>query len=80
MSRRPYCNALVPTRAIDRRLARVHVGMPAADVERMVRDAIAVSPDRDRFTAEITRQTVRYALWRHERNRAEYVRVMSGRL
>jgi len=54
--------------------------MPAADVERMVRDAIAVSPDRDRFTAEITRQTVRYALWRHERNRAEYVRVMSGRL
>lgn len=79
--RKPYVNPLVPTRVIDRKLGRVNVGTPDAEVEQIIREAIdsAVNgPEGGKWTAAIQRQTVRYAIWRHHRNLAEYAWVMGS--
>lgn len=71
----------VPTRAIDRKLGRVHVGTPDAEVEAMVQEAIdqaCQGKQAEQWTKKIQKQTIRYALWRHHQNLAEYVRVMGG--
>lgn len=79
--RKPTVDPLVPTYAIDRKLGRVHVGTPDSEVEAMIREAIErmmQGPQADQWTPKIQRQTVKYALWRHHRNLAEYVWVMGG--
>lgn len=75
MARKPYVNPLVPTRALDWKLGRVHVATPDADVVSMVEAAMADQTD-PRWTPAIRRQTVRYALWRHHQNFTEYAWVM----
>lgn len=79
VERKPRVDPLVPTFAIDRRLGRVHVGTPDNEVEAMISEAIACQlngKDADKWTPKIQRQTVKYALWRHHRNLAEYRWVM----
>jgi hypothetical protein len=72
-------NPLVPTHALDYHLARIYVGAADADVVAHVEEAIASEPD-PRWTPAIRRQTIRYALWRHHRNYAEYIGIVSGRV
>jgi hypothetical protein len=43
----------------------------------LIQEAIADQSD-SRWTPTIIGQTVRYALWRHHRNFAEYANVMRG--
>jgi hypothetical protein len=74
---------MVPTRAVDRMLGRIHVGTPDAEVEatmlRQIEVAIGFGAEADAWTPKIQRQTVRYAVWQHHRNQAMYARVMGGR-
>lgn len=76
--RKPRVDPLVPTYAIDRWLARTHIATPEEDILYAVRNAPAMRSDQ-RWTAALLRQAERYALWRHARNRAEYVAVMGAR-
>jgi hypothetical protein len=79
MERKPYVNPKVPTYAIDRKLGWVHVGTPDNEVESLINEAIdrmMQGPQASEWTPAIRKQTVRYALWRHHRNLAEYIRVM----
>jgi hypothetical protein len=79
MERKPRVSPLVPTMAIDHHLGRVHVGTSdaevKADIEQMVARAAANDP---RWTPALRRQAVKYALWSHHRNQAEYEWLMSG--
>jgi hypothetical protein len=70
---------LVPTRAIRRRMGSVHITAPDSYVEKLVRTEIAQQTD-PRWTAKLADQTVRYALWIHHENGAEYSFVMGGSL
>jgi hypothetical protein len=72
-------DALVPTRAIDYHLSRVHVGTP---IETVLADTRA-EIDRARAGAEARlwtpariAETLAYTRWRHEENRAEYAYIM----
>jgi hypothetical protein len=80
-ARRPQVSALVPTFAIDRKLGSVHVGTSFADVETMIREQVKVARETfgkaNQWTRTIEEQTVRYALYRHAWNRAEYQQVMA---
>ena len=78
--RKPRLSPKVPTRAIDRKLDRTHVGTSDEAIVAMIEEAIASSPDLGLFTKAIRRQTIAYALWRHRQNRALYVAVATGRL
>jgi hypothetical protein len=73
--RKPRVSPLVPTRAIDRWLARTHVATPDDEILYAVRNAPGLQSD-SRWTPALLRQTERYALWRHHRNLAEYAWVM----
>jgi len=73
-ARKPRVDPLVPTYQLDRRLGRVHVRTPDAEVVAMIEEAMATRTD-PRWTPAIKRQTVRYALWRHHRNLAEALAV-----
>ena len=70
----------VPTYAIRRHLGNVHVGASFADVERETREQIQQQIDAgaDGWTEAIIRDTVRFTLWQHAENRAEYAYVMGG--
>jgi hypothetical protein len=76
--RKPRVDPLVPTREVDWYLGRVHVATPAADVAATIEAQLATRTD-PRWTPALLRQTVRYALWRHVRNLAQYAEVMRGR-
>ncbi|TMQ09881.1 MAG: hypothetical protein E6J90_37075 [Deltaproteobacteria bacterium] len=69
---------LVPTRAIDRQLARTHVGTPDQDIVDMIESAPGWSDPARAWTPALRRQTLRYALWRHHKNLAEYAWVMGS--
>jgi Arc/MetJ family transcription regulator len=71
---------VVPTRSITRTLGRTHVGTPSSAVETMVRDQIASRIDigATGWEPRIVEQTVRFALWRHAENLAEYTFVTGG--
>jgi hypothetical protein len=71
---------VVPTRSIISRLGRTHVGTPTAEIETMIRDQIARAQTANPagWTPAIVAQTVRFALWRHAENLAEYQFVMGG--
>lgn len=70
-----------PTRSIRHRLASTYVGTSDADVEAMIREAVAAQAARGNvFTAKQEADAVRFGLWQHAENRAEYRAVMSGRL
>lgn len=75
--RKPRVDKLVPTIVIDRKLGRVHVGTSDSEVTAMIEEALAAVTD-PRWTPALRRQTLRYALWRHHRNLAEYAWVMGG--
>ena len=75
--RKPRVDPLVPTYAIDRRLGQTHVGTPDTEIVAMIESQLATRTD-PRWTPTLRRQTVRYALWRHHRNLAEYRHVMGG--
>jgi len=69
-----------PTHALDHRLGRTHVGRPEHEVEAMVRDAVAKQREggNEGWTPKMEKEAVKYALWRHRENRAEYGHVMGG--
>ena len=77
MSRKPRVSPLVPTRAIDRYLAGVHVATPDERIVAEIKSAPGLSTDA-RWTPALLRQTIRYALWRHEQNYLEFARVVAG--
>jgi hypothetical protein len=77
---KPRVSPLVPTRALDRWLGATHVGTPDTEIAATLEAQLAKNAARDtRWTPAIRRQTIRYALWRHHRNLAEYADVMRGR-
>jgi hypothetical protein len=59
----------------------VHVGTSFADVETMIREQVALARERfgqgAQWSRTIEEQTVKYALYRHAWNRAEYQQVMA---
>lgn len=67
-----------PTRQITHVLGRTHVGTSVESVETTIRDAVARRREigQTEWTAELEEEAVRFALWRHEENRAEYGFVM----
>lgn len=72
-----------PTLAIDQRLRTVHVSTPDTEVAGMVREAVQVQRGTSirnfqAWTDKREREAVRYAVWRHRENRAEYGWVMGG--
>lgn len=69
-----------PTRALRSRLGRTHVGTSVAVVESMVRDAVAGqrAAGNAGWTKVLENEAVRFALWQHAENRAEYEFVMGG--
>lgn len=71
---------VVPTRSVTLRLNRTHVATPAAEIEALVRDQISSRIDigATGWDKRIVAQTVRFALWRHAENLAEYRYVMGG--
>lgn len=73
-------SAACPTVAIAQKLGRVHVGTPAAEVEDMVREAVAAqrAAGNAAWTESFEREAIRYALWRHAENGAEYAWVMGS--
>ncbi len=72
-----YC----PTRAITWKMGQTHVGTPARDVEQLVRDALESKyAKRDpRWTPAREAEAVRFALWQHAENGAEYQHAMGAR-
>ena len=66
---------LCPTIAIRRKLGDVHVGTRPDEVEALIREAARTSKDK-RVTPELTDESIRFALWQHAENRAEYAYVM----
>lgn len=81
--KKPYVNPLVPTVAVDRILSRVHVGTSDEEVRKLIDDRIVIAarhePRWAMHPGGLANQTVRYALWRHHQNLAEYRSVMGGR-
>ncbi len=75
--RKPRVDPLVPTYSIDWLLAREHCATPDEVIVEQITERIAIQAD-ERWTPAIKRQTLRYALWRHHRNYAEYAAVMRG--
>lgn len=69
-----------PTNAIRRMLGKTHVSTRPGLVEDMVRDAAAGqrAGGNDGWTVEAEEEAVRYALWQHDENRAEYGWVMGS--
>jgi hypothetical protein len=72
-----------PTRAIRHHLGRVSVGTSPADVAAEVRAEITLRvarhpEDAAAWSPTMRRAAVRYALWQHAENRAEYAAVMGG--
>lgn len=77
---KPYCNPKVPTYDLDIMLGRTHVSTSPQEVEKAIREQIAIAltfGEGAEWTPAIQDQTVRYALWRHRRNFADYEAVMS---
>lgn len=73
-----YC----PTRSITHKLARTHVRTTASEVEEIIRKAVARQRKRpkghEEWTTAAENEAVRFALWRHAENAAEYNFVMGG--
>ena len=72
-----------PTRAIRHHLGNVHVGTSDHDVEMELRAEIELAqmgPQGAEWTPEMVRAAIRYALWQHGENRAEYSMVMGASL
>ena len=67
----------VPLFAIDHKLGNVHVGTPDADVVKLLERGVQDSQD-PRWTRSLIDEAIRYALWAHAENRAEYGYVMGG--
>lgn len=74
-----------PTRAIRHHLGNVHVGVPTSEVVDEVKAEIArvivKHPDEaDQWTEKLISDTLRFAAWQHEEDRAEYAVVMGASL
>jgi hypothetical protein len=73
-------SAACPTYALKNRLSRTHVGTSFEEVEAMVREAAAAQREAGNvgWTVKMEAEAVRFALWRHAENRAEYGWVMGS--
>jgi hypothetical protein len=72
---------VVPTHALTGWLGRTHVGTPAEEVETVVRAQVEANrrkSDDQGWTDQLAEETVRFALWQHAENLAEYCWVMGG--
>lgn len=69
-----------PTRAIRQRLGNTHVGTPAATIEGLIRCQVSAQRGLGKpgWTPEREQEAVRFALWEHEENAAQYRHVMAG--
>jgi hypothetical protein len=70
----------VPRDAIKRLLGRTHVSTPDHDIETDIVMRIEKGKDAAKYTESLRRQTVRYALEVHHRNRQLFTQVMQGNL
>lgn len=72
--------ASCPTRALRWKLNRMHVSTSDADVEAMVREAVAEqrAAGNAGWTAAAEKSALRFALWQHAENRAAYGYVTGG--
>lgn len=68
-----------PTFAIRHKLGNVHVGTSDAAVEELIREAPGIQRD-PAWTPQLVDEAVRFALWQHAENGAEYHAVMGGRI
>ncbi len=74
-------SALCPTYALTSRLGRTHVGTPDEEIVAMVEEQVAKvrgTKRDDGWTPALEREAIRFALWRHHENLAEYAWVMGG--
>lgn len=67
----------VPRNAIRHHMGRVHVGTPDETIVAEI--TAACERSKDTFTPALVRQSVRFALECHKRNRDLFRRVTSGR-
>jgi hypothetical protein len=69
-----------PTRAIRYKLGQTHVGTSPDEIERMIREEISQQRSKGAkgWTPAMETATVRFALWQHAENLAEYGSVMGG--
>lgn len=67
-----------PTREIQWRIGREHVGASADEVEVIIREAVAARRAKGdaAWTDAMEREAIRFALWQHAENGAEYRAVM----
>lgn len=69
-----------PTRSIRHHLGSVHVGTPNSKIDAMIRDQVTIQREsgNDDWTGRREEEAVRFALWEHEENGAQYQHVMGG--
>jgi hypothetical protein len=70
----------VPRNAIRHHMGRIHVGVSDEAIAAEITAAVKRSKDADAFTPALVRQSIRFALICHTRNRDLFRRVQAGRL
>jgi hypothetical protein len=70
----------VPRNHVKHLLGQLHVSLKDDEIEREINRRIDLSPAVKQFTPALRRQTVRYALLVHQRNRQLFTQVMQGNL
>jgi hypothetical protein len=68
-----------PTRAIDWKMGQINVHLAGDQVAAIVREGVRSSKD-GRWTPKLIEEAVRYALWVHAENKAEFNAVMGARV
>ena len=68
-----------PTRAIDWKMGKISVATSDVEISNIVRTGVKASKD-GRWTPALTKEAIRYALWVHHENQAEYGAVMGASL
>jgi len=68
-----------PTKAIDWKMGQVSVNTSAVEVRNIIARGVKQSKD-GRWTPKLMSEAIRYALWVHAENRAEYDAVVGARI
>jgi hypothetical protein len=68
-----------PTKAIDWKMGKISVGTSDVEIGNIIRTGVRESKD-GRWTPKLTAEAIRYALWVHTENRAEYDAVVGARV
>lgn len=74
-----YWNITTPRYDVDRWLGNQFVGTSNEEIERKLQIIIKKAQKRSKWPQEIVDETIRYALFRHKKNRELYLAVCTGR-